>query len=456
MAIRDAVVEITEESNGGLAARLLRCRLDSALIDYPNAQKFRPLQLDPATLPPLDTSANVEQYGSRIRSALENHSAIKAELAQIFQAPHRAILQFWIGPPEGECYRWETLCQPPLSFLALRDLCTVSRLADINSQGADVRAYDDVVRLAAFLSPIKISAKQELACLLREIQVARAAGLNVQCTVYLGEQDLLDKTKADIAAGVLQGVAAQSVPPTTDALEETLRKNPAEILHFFCHGRSAAGLRSLELATISDNDAEREVGSAVISVERLEAILNKTGVTWVTVLNACCGAKAVPDLHSMALTLARRGSPMAVGMAEPISSVDATIFSQAFYEALFGILRERLVGAAPGAVSLDLAPAVINARRKVYNQYNLAPPEAYGRWALPLLYERIDPLVVQIAPPVVVDDAMRLRINTVAGALRTLDQGAPDAMRDEFLALLDKPPKVPLSLRPDRNGVLRA
>jgi hypothetical protein len=458
MAIRDALVEIAEESNGGLAARLFRCRLDNASIDYPNARKFFPLLLDPATLPPLDTIANVEKYGSQIRAALATHPAIGAELAQIFQAQDRTMLQFWIGPSQGECFRWETLCEsPPLSFLGLRDLCTVTRLADINGDGSDVRVFDDVVRMAAFLSPIKISAKAEFQGLMKQVKAAQAAGLNIHCTVYLGEQDLLDQARADIAAGKLPGVAAEPIPFNTIDLDQTLRKNPVELLHFFCHGFSDFGTQALQLATISDNEAERETGSVALSIERLNEILDKTNTTWVTVLNACSGAKAVPDLYSMALKLAKGGSPIAIGMAEPISDVDATIFSEAFYEDLFRILHTQLVGAAPGtSVSLDLGPAVVHARRMVFIQYQMAPVDAYGRWALPLLYERVDPLIVQVSPPVVADEAMRMRIGTIAGALKSLPDGTPDQMRDDLLALLDKAPKVPMSLRPNRFGVVGA
>jgi hypothetical protein len=453
MPVRDSIVEIAEESNGNLAVRLFRCRLDDANVEYPNGRKFFPFNINPATLPPLDTSANVEDYGNRIRAALANHPAIAAELAQIFQAQHRAMLHFWIGPPQGECYRWETLCQSaPLNFLGLRDLCTVTRLADISSDGSDVRAFSRPIRMAAFLSPIKVPAKDEFDGLTGQVSAAREAGLEIECKVYVGEQELLDKAEAYILAGKLPGITVAPIPFDTINLDQTLRKNPVELLHFFCHGHSAAGVQALELATISDNEAERNAGTVLLSIERLNEILNKTEATWVTVLNACCGGLAVPSLHSMALALARRGSPIAIGMAEPITHVDATIFSRAFYEELFLILRTQVGGAAPGtSVLLDLAPAVVSARRMVFNQYQSTPPDAYGRWALPLFYERVDPLIVQ---PVEIDEPMKLRINTVAGILKHLPDGAPDQMRDDLLALLDKAPRVPMTLRPNRYGLV--
>jgi hypothetical protein len=454
MTIRDAVVEITDLPDDSIAARLFRCRVDHNVINPPDARKFIPIQLDPTALPPLDTSAHVVQYGNMIWAALATHPAIKDELVQFFEAPHRTMLQFWIESQKGECFRWETLCgSPPFSFLALRDRCTVTRLVDVNSEGSDVRAFGDTLRMAALLSPIKISAKDEFAGLVDQIKAARDAKLNVECTVYLGEQELLNDANDKISRGELPGIRVAPIPFDIVDLEQTLRKNPVELLHFFCHGLTGVGLHGLALATISDNEVEREQGSVVITIERLNQILDKTRATWVTVLNVCNGAKAVPDLQSMAFNLARSGSPIAVGMAEPVSGTDATIFSKAFYEELFRILGTKLVGAAADtAVSLDLTPALINARQMVFNNYQLAPPEAYGRWALPLLYERVDPLTVQVVPPV--DEEMRIRINAVAGALKSLPDGTPDKMRDDLLGLLDKAPKVPMSLRPNRFGVM--
>ena len=154
--MRDSLVEITEWSNGGLAARLFRCRVDNQDFEYPDAMRFFPLALDLAKLPPLDTAANVEAYGTKIHAELSSHPAIKAELTQIFHAASRTLLKFFINLPVGERFRWETVCKsPPLKFLALEDVCTVSRLASMNDNAPDVRMFAGVVRMAAFLSPAR-------------------------------------------------------------------------------------------------------------------------------------------------------------------------------------------------------------------------------------------------------------------------------------------------------------
>ena len=91
--MRDSLVEITEWSNGGLAARLFRCRVDNKDFEYPDMLKFVPLALDLTALPPLDTAANVQAYGTKIHAELSSHPAIKAELTQIFHAASRTLLK---------------------------------------------------------------------------------------------------------------------------------------------------------------------------------------------------------------------------------------------------------------------------------------------------------------------------------------------------------------------------
>ena len=90
--MRDSLVEITEWSNGGLAARLFRCRVDNVDFDYPGALTFRPLALDPATLPPLDTVANVGREGRNRASQPREpsaHSCARPAVAGACASGHR-------------------------------------------------------------------------------------------------------------------------------------------------------------------------------------------------------------------------------------------------------------------------------------------------------------------------------------------------------------------------------
>ena len=89
------------------------------------------------------------------------------------------------------------------------------------------------------------------------------------------------------------------------------------------------------------------------------------------------------------------GCPAAVGMNEPIQASDATTFSQAFYSCLFDLLRNTLQPAA-GPVELDFTPALVAVRRALHDLYVANPPDAFGRWSLPVLYVSREGLKVQM------------------------------------------------------------
>ena len=301
--------------------------------------------------------------------------------------------------------------------------------------------------MAAFLSPAGISAKPEFEAICQKIADARAAKLEIECTIYLGQQHLLDTAQAAIAAGRLPGVMVAPIPRTAMSIEAELFKNQPQILHFFCHGIVGAGVRLLELATINDWDVGASAASVKFSLERLDNVLLSTNANWITVLNSCSGAEAVDQLHSIALTLAKAATPFAIGMAEPIDPNDATDFTRAFYAELFRVIGTAIGPIGDGQqVTLDLASTVLPARDVLHNKYKLDPPEAFGRWCLPVAYKREAPLKLVAA------FALKRRVEVVAGALRSLPVDAPDEFRLAILATLDKDPKVPQHLRPDRFG----
>jgi CHAT domain len=303
------------------------------------------------------------------------------------------------------------------------------------------------LRMMAFLSPAKISAKDEFEAICSQVLAARQ-GLALTCSIYLGEQGLLDEKSARIQAGELPGIEVDTMPSSALEFEQVIRNQPPQLLHFFCHGvTDDAGERVLEFATINDWDLEHDTGSMTLTIERLRQVLISTGITWSTVLNSCCGARAVEQLHSMALALAQSASPVTVGMAEPIDAGDATVFARAYYGRLFEILGTSLAGLVEGdAAVLDLAPAVNAARAELHQKYQNAATNAFGRWSLPLLYERDTPLMVMRIP-----NEIKPRIELVAGLLRSLPPTTPRAVRT---SVLQKFPEVPEKLRPDIFGNL--
>jgi hypothetical protein len=453
--VRDAMVEIALESSGGLAARLFR-----ASADYPNARDFAALHLDLESMPQLDTCVNVQTYGAALRVALSNHPAIRDELQQIFgtRAPNLARLRFLIAP-NAERLRWETLFDPPpIGFLALKEACTMSRVVDAGDfVELGVRSFRYPLQMAAFLSPAGVSAKDEFEALCAQVKAARDSGLAIECRAYLGEQELLDGAKT------IEGIKVLPIPSNSYGIENLLEEAPPEFLHFFCHGVVGSGVQALELATINDHDkqelklADPKVGSIKLAIDRLTEVLALAGKTWITVLNSCSGATPVQQLHSMALTIASRGSPFAVGMAEAIDAKDATAFTKAFYARLFDIVQINLSGQASSAVRLDLAPAVNSVRRMFHDRYVEEPPDAFGRWCLPVVYQRSDSLTVLLpAQEQELDAETKQRINIVARALQSLPPETPDEIRGKILQILDQPPRVPAAFRPNRYGIIGA
>ncbi len=451
--MRETVVAIMNQANNpGMVAYL-----DSA-SGHPNADDYWPLPLDASLMPPLDTSINVTAYGTAVREALSNHPAIRHELVEIFglALPERSTLKFLIRAPNAERLRWETLySDAPARFLAISDICTISRVTPAKI-GPGLRAFAYPLRMAAFLSAAGIEARAEVEKICGQVVAARANGLELECTVYLGEQQLLDDYQKEIAHGALKdkGVTIEPIPRTAIDIENFLKNAPIQFLHFFCHGIERTGVQGLSLATINDHDKNDANGNAAaasifLSVDALSEALALNTSIWITVLNSCSGAQVMQQLNSVALNVAKKGCPYTVGMAEPIDSVAATTFSEAFYGELFAIVTNNLAaGAADAPLMLDLSPAVIPARKIIHDHCCNAAPDAFGRWLLPLLYQRIQqPLVVQSIPP-----AEAKRIQEIARTLRSMSSDTPVELRDQILAILDKEPAVPMKLRPNRYG----
>jgi hypothetical protein len=454
--MRDTVVSIRGGGNNDMVFFL---ESDS---EHPEAQDYRPLGLKVEEMPTLDTEINVAAYGSRVHAALSGHPAVGYELTSIFGngAPTRQALRFVMRTPDAEKFRWEAIYggQGPW-FLSIRDLSTVSRIAP-SKPGATLRAFGYPLQMYAFLSAAGIKAADEMAAIRDHIVTSRAAGLKIECTAYLAEQELLDQYRAETATGgPLQdkGIIIKQMPTTAVEITNLLKDGAVQFVHFFCHGVERIGVQGLSLATTSDHEVNQGAGNAnassiFLATDALSAALALNPTVWVTVFNSCSGAEVLHQLFSMALEVAKKGCPYTVGMAEPIDTGAATTFTQEFYDALFDILKTSLVIAGePGPVTLDLAPAVIPARR-VIHEHCRNMPGGFGRWLLPLLYEAGQQPFVALELP----DNIAGRVLDVAKSLRTMQQqGAPAEVRNRVLALLDKDPTVPASFKPDSSGMFK-
>jgi hypothetical protein len=295
-----------------------------------------------------------------------------------------------------------------------------------------------------------------------QILAARANGLPVECTFYLGEQQLLDDLRKEIADGTLKDncITVEPIPPTAVEITKLLENTEFQFLHFFCHGIARTGVRGLSLATISDhdiNEANKNAADSIfLSVDALNETLALKNSIWMTVFNSCSSAEStlelnsMRELHSIALDVAKNGCPYTIGMAEPIDRDDATAFSEAFYGELFAIVTKTLAaGEVDTPLILNLCPAMIPARKIIYDNWASGPPDSFGRWLRPLLYQSTQrPLkVVQSASP-----EMWKRIQQVLGTLQIMPSDTPLDIRNQVLAILDKEPPVPKRLRPDPYG----
>jgi hypothetical protein len=430
-----------DTTSDGLAARLYR-----APNNYPGGMDPSLLNL-PVPMPACDTGANVTAYGQAIFAALSTHQAIAFEIQRLAMMPAATAdaLQFRIETPLAERVRWETLCRPANQFLAVAPGCRITRLvSNIADGGVGVRTYTLPLKLMAFVSALGISARAELEELVGQVRTARARGLPVEAQIYLGEQALLNEKMAASEPGF----SFLPMPSSADAMKAEIKCQEFQFLHLFGHGATRLGLSTLEFGTITDNLRGVATGSVKLVIDELVTALEVQKSTWLTVLNSCSGAEAFPQLNSMAFKIAERGSPVAVGMNEPIDAADATRFTRTFYREVLVIVQAALEGSGDGMASLDLTPAIVPVRQRFYEMYVEEPPEAFGRWSLPVLYE--NPASLQVRP--LMDMQMKARVDTVAEALRNLPPTTPDTVRDQVLAILDRAPAVPAALRPDRQG----
>lgn len=445
MPPRSATVEIAR-SEGHMVFRL-----SEANDHQGDTLDFTRLDIDSSCLPLLTTRAGVCDYGSRLTQALSSHQAVKRELDFLFKGVDidPACLQFSIGTSDGERFRWETLYTEP-EFLAVKGSCSLRRIMPSGLNGTPApRHFHGPIRMAAFLSPSGISSQAEFDAIAAAAQDAAAQGLNLALTVFVGEKPLLDRITESISNGTLKGITARPMPGSTSALEKVLRDEPVQLLHFFCHGHLQDGIRFLRFATISDHMAKLAEGSVDLSIDRLRDIQVLQGTVWMTVLNSCSGAQDVPGLYSMAASLARSASPVAIGMAEQIHSLDATMFASAFYPSALRIIGAAIIGTTHHeSAVIDLGPAIGAARRAMYLAAQAGEQEGFRRWCLPVMYQREAGLTVVSTP----DPAMMERIETVAKFLRMLPGDAPKALREKVIEVLADSPAVPLELWPNLYG----
>lgn len=449
--LQRTIVSIEQDAGGDLIARLMK-----AETSPPNARDPISIGYTSTNFPSMDDETKVQLYGTLLRDALKKHPAILTVLTNMFQLPagQSRTLCFEIVSRLGEQIRWEALCDDAGEFVALDGRCRVGRIADeVSSQDTGVRPFKLPLKISAFMSAAGRDAGPELQAFATAFDAARKAGLPLEARVYIGQQQLLDDTNAEITAGQHPGLTVMPIPPADLEIERALNEYQPHIVHFFCHGFAGFGKGYLELATIVDHDTGKQEGSVEVEVGSLvgaEGVRN----AWLVVLNCCEGASSDERLSSMAFRIVANGSvPAVIGMQEPIPAGDANVFSATLYPEIFRLLSAATTASVAKPVSLDLTEALVPARRAIRNR-NKKNAAKFRNWTLPVLYVQREPLQVQCRASESDDDLaqMRDRVGLVAGLLRQLPPEAETELRTKLMGLLDKPPVVPPEMRPDLMG----
>lgn len=449
--LQRTIVSIEQDAAGELIARLMK-----AEVNAPNAKDPVGIQTAPALLPAMDDPGKVKEYGQRLRDALKKHPAVSNALQYIFALPagQSRTLCFDIVSQAGEQIRWEALCDDNGDFVALNSQCRLGRIADeVSTQDVGVRVFTAPLRIAAFLSAAARDATPEWQALVSAFDTARANGLPLEARIFLGQQELLDSANAEVAAGKHPGVRVFPIPADDLGVEKALNDYSPHIVHLFCHGSAGYGTAYLELATIVDHAGGVPEGSVIVEINTL-VVADGVRKSWLVVLNCCDGATSDERLTSMAFRMVANGSvPAVIGMQEPIPAGDANVFCATLYPALFELLKGALNGGAGQPSVLDLTGAIVPARRAIRNRHK-TDPDGFRNWTVPVLYLSREPLQLQATMGASEAEVtlMRERVGIVAGLLRQLPPSADMALRLQFLTVLDQPPAVPPSMRPDVMG----
>lgn len=429
-------------------------RLLKAPLEIPDARKPERFAGDPEGFLVWDGDDAVRKHGQRLFAELEKHPAIKEALADLRKvAPgqaHSFYLHLVVEAAERLC--WEALCLKDGKFLSLDARWPIARIADsVADRHSPMYRFEAPLKVMALLSALKQPAKKEWEALKEAVLAARAANFEIELFVLVGEQDLLDDIKAEIANGTLPDVVVEPMPDRTSELERLIddRFRP-HVMHFFCHGSASHGVARLELATILDWMDDKSTGSLKVDVDTLLGMTALQEV-WLVTLNCCEGGRAQENAHSMAHRLVANGVPAAVGVLEPLDAGDAHDFCAAFYPAIFKKLHELTRDAPDDAiVDVEWADALRPPRTNISEKYGL--PAQHREWALPVMYVRPEPFRLHIKQDELDPaklNAMRLKAGEIARSLAALPPNTPVEFRQ---ALLDLLAEVPANMKPDLYG----
>jgi len=326
----------------------------------------------------------VRQVGELLALKLRENTAVRAvldlALAQQNGAPSLPIC-FRVGDPTAHGLGWEALVGNS-AFLALDERWPIARIARGGVlEERPRRSFVSPLRLVCVLSAVQVDGMDEWTAIHAAVTQARQGGLAVKVTVFSGQESVVttitDLGDADITARPVPR------PGGLTGLVQEIEGQQPHLLHLFCHGTIANGVRLLEIGAAPDFDRNDGTSSVKVNVEELGRSVARAGA-WGVVLNTCRGAQASDESLTHAEQLVSAGVPVAVGMKRQVDVADAVAFTSAFYPELFDTVGET-VAKGPGEQSLSWADLLIRARRGLRDLHG-ADPDTNDSWTMPVLY----------------------------------------------------------------------
>ena len=309
-------------------------------------------------------------------------------------------LYFYLEADTAELQSWEALCKQ--HFFTLKPDWCIARLVKPNvDPDYSPVPYQPPLRLLALMSAAKIEAAGEWQVLYKASRDAAAAGLRIRLHLLAGEETLVDQIRKESKAKQKNlELSVKPMPTLPVDVEHEINEFRPHLLHFFCHGQVRSGIRELRLADVNGWRKDETFGMSV------EMLTSNEGVrgSWLIVINACKGAMAGEQMHSLTHALVAAGVPAAcaaAGMMEQIDPLAANKFCEHFYPAVFNEIRSvsaRLQKEEVGTgMELEWASTMYEPRAALSQLYP-SPFEA-RQWTLPVLYMRRHGFKVRLTKP---------------------------------------------------------
>jgi hypothetical protein len=341
-------------------------------------------------------------------------------------AAYRTPIYFKLESPASENLPWEALWHQD-RFIALEPNWPIARLPPTSRQRDRTPWIEPEITILLVLAaawgagPEGVSAVGEWEAIWRQLQAAPSPGrLRVHvltCQMEILEQiELVEEGDVRVTGELL--ASAQTFHQAVSILAPN-------IVHFFCHGDARDSEPQLNLATMSDYDAENAVGRIFLGIAELGPLARNESL-WLITLNCCQGARATGGVHSLAAKLAEQGVPAVVAMRESVDFRKAHTFAGEYYRALISSLTDLLPSAQaandgesvtiPEQVWLDsmYLPRVLLAGQERHQD---------PAWTLPVVYMHRGELKLR-ARPRSASVMMLLQLHEQAGITKLRTQAA--------------------------------